>query len=209
MTKVIKAEFEKLEDLNDEDVSLTCVEVANIPCDSNKDDDSKKRVSHEADDDMGYDPSDVAFTEWLGLKIFNYKTMDHYTKKALWIYWIRGDDELSSQMKSFLIMKIKLLKSLGSTLIYLILRHLCARPLNNLTIFCKSIQTYLLRTLKDSRPMKITRMIRFMNRTKTYHGSTRSQGLTLEFGPNPHQLNILVSLSTIKLDVRNGQWFFP
>ncbi|GJV44821.1 hypothetical protein Tco_1429357 [Tanacetum coccineum] len=91
MTKVIKGEFEKLEDLNDEDVSLTCgtslevfnkefnrmsgmdtdlftyeFEVSNIPCDSNKDDDSEQRVSHEADDDMGYDPFDVAFTEWLG-----------------------------------------------------------------------------------------------------------------------------------------------
>ncbi|GJU14540.1 hypothetical protein Tco_1142506 [Tanacetum coccineum] len=47
-----------------------------------------------ADDDMGYDPSDVAFTEWLGSKIFNYKTMDHYTMKALWIYYFRGDDEV-------------------------------------------------------------------------------------------------------------------
>ncbi|GKB99710.1 hypothetical protein Tco_0985847, partial [Tanacetum coccineum] len=55
-----------------------------------KDDDSE----HEADDDMGYDPSDVAFIEWLASKIFNYKTMDHYTMKALWIYWIRGDDEV-------------------------------------------------------------------------------------------------------------------
>nr|GEY75096.1 hypothetical protein [Tanacetum cinerariifolium] len=88
MTKVIKGDFEKLEDLNDEDVLLTCgtslevfnnefnqisgmdddlftykVEVANIPCDSKKDDDSEQRVSHEADDDMGYDPSNVAFTE--------------------------------------------------------------------------------------------------------------------------------------------------
>ncbi|GJV25273.1 hypothetical protein Tco_1377968 [Tanacetum coccineum] len=66
------------------------VKVANIPCDSKMDDDSE----HEADDDMGYDPSDVAFTEWLGSKFFNYKTMDHYTMKALWIYWIRGDDEV-------------------------------------------------------------------------------------------------------------------
>nr|GEX86298.1 hypothetical protein [Tanacetum cinerariifolium] len=49
---------------------------------------------HEADDDMGYDPSDVAFTQWVGSKIFNYKTMDHYTMKELWIYWIRGDDEV-------------------------------------------------------------------------------------------------------------------
>ncbi|GJX51661.1 hypothetical protein Tco_0278506, partial [Tanacetum coccineum] len=87
MTKVIKGEFEKIKDVKVEDVSLTydtplevfnnevCrltgmdddlftyeVEVANIPCHSNIDDDSK----HEADDDMGYDPSDVAFTEWLG-----------------------------------------------------------------------------------------------------------------------------------------------
>ncbi|GJQ96833.1 hypothetical protein Tco_0007972 [Tanacetum coccineum] len=115
-------EFEILEDLNDEDVSLTCgtsfevfnkelnrmsemdddlftyeVEVANIPCDSNKDDDSE----NEADDDMGYDPSDVAFTEWLGLKNFNYKTMDHYTKKALWIYWIRGDDKVELKDEEF------------------------------------------------------------------------------------------------------------
>ncbi|GKE95981.1 hypothetical protein Tco_1580836 [Tanacetum coccineum] len=67
MTKVIKGEFEKIEDLNDEDVSLTCstslkvfnkefnqmcrmdddlftyeVKVANIPYDSNKDDDSEQ-----------------------------------------------------------------------------------------------------------------------------------------------------------------------
>ncbi|GKC64976.1 hypothetical protein Tco_1097574 [Tanacetum coccineum] len=91
MTKVIKGEFEKLEDLNDEGVSLACdtslevfnkefnrmsgmdndlftyeVEIANIPCDSNKDDDLEQRMSYETDDDTGYDPSDVAFTEWLG-----------------------------------------------------------------------------------------------------------------------------------------------
>ncbi|GKB24388.1 hypothetical protein Tco_0863789, partial [Tanacetum coccineum] len=47
----------------DDDLFTYEVEVANIPCDSNKDDDSEQRVSHEADDDMGYDPSDVAFTE--------------------------------------------------------------------------------------------------------------------------------------------------
>ncbi|GKB42751.1 hypothetical protein Tco_0887693, partial [Tanacetum coccineum] len=126
MTKVIKEEFEKLEDLNDKDVSLACdtslevfnkefnrmsgmdndlftyeVEVANIPCDSNMDDDSKKQVLNEDDDDMEYDPSDVAFIEWLGSKNFNYKTMDHYTKKALWIYWIRGDNEVELTDEEF------------------------------------------------------------------------------------------------------------
>ncbi|GKD87226.1 hypothetical protein Tco_1358380 [Tanacetum coccineum] len=87
MTKIIKGEFEKIKDVKVEDVPLTCdaplevlnnevsqlsgmdddlftyeVEVANIPCDSKMDADSEQ----EADDDMGYDPSDVAFTEWLG-----------------------------------------------------------------------------------------------------------------------------------------------
>ncbi|GJZ52020.1 hypothetical protein Tco_0606535 [Tanacetum coccineum] len=115
MTKVIKREFEKIKDVKVEDVSLTCdtsleifnmevsrlsridndlftykVEVANIPCNSVMDDD----LEDETDDDMGYDPSDVAFIEWLRSKIFNYKTMDQYTMKALWIYWIRGDDEV-------------------------------------------------------------------------------------------------------------------
>ncbi|GJW93677.1 putative reverse transcriptase domain-containing protein [Tanacetum coccineum] len=65
MTKVIKGEFEKIKDVKDE-----------------------------IDDDMGYDPSDVAFIEWLRSKIFNYKTIDQYTMKALWIYWIRRYDEV-------------------------------------------------------------------------------------------------------------------
>ncbi|GJU67355.1 hypothetical protein Tco_1253614 [Tanacetum coccineum] len=122
MTKVIKGEFKKIKDVKVEDVSLTCdtplevfnnevnrlsimdddlftyeVEVANIPCDSKMDDDSE----HKDDDDMGYDPFDVAFTEWLGSKKFNYKTMDHYTMKALWIYWIRGDDEVELNDEKF------------------------------------------------------------------------------------------------------------
>ncbi|GJR81863.1 ribonuclease H-like domain-containing protein [Tanacetum coccineum] len=54
----------------DDDLFTYKVEVTNIPCDSNKDDDSEQRVSHEANDDMGYDPSDVGFTEWLGSKFF-------------------------------------------------------------------------------------------------------------------------------------------
>nr|GEZ04294.1 hypothetical protein [Tanacetum cinerariifolium] len=91
MTKVIKEEFKKLEDLKIKDVSLTFdtsleifneefnrisrmddnlfiyeVEIANITYDQNKDDDSEQQISHEADYDMGYDPYDVAFTEWLG-----------------------------------------------------------------------------------------------------------------------------------------------
>ncbi|GJR29024.1 hypothetical protein Tco_1105256 [Tanacetum coccineum] len=84
MTKVIKGKFKKLMDVKIKDVLLTCdtslevfhneftrlcsidddlftyeVEVINIPCDSNIDDD----LEDDADDDMGYDPSDVTFIE--------------------------------------------------------------------------------------------------------------------------------------------------
>nr|GFD22960.1 hypothetical protein [Tanacetum cinerariifolium] len=69
----------------DDDLFTYEVEVANIQYDSNKDDDSEQLMSQEADDDRGYDPSSVALTEWLRSKFINYKTMDHYTKKALWI----------------------------------------------------------------------------------------------------------------------------
>ncbi|GJX04166.1 hypothetical protein Tco_0190082 [Tanacetum coccineum] len=47
------------------------VEIAkaiNIPCDLKKEDDSERQMSHESDDDMEYDPSDI--------------------------YWARGDDEV-------------------------------------------------------------------------------------------------------------------
>ncbi|GJW64280.1 hypothetical protein Tco_0116164 [Tanacetum coccineum] len=88
MTKVIKGEFKKIKDIKVEDNSLACdsplkvfnyevsrlrkmdddlftyeVKIANIPCDLRVDDDSK----HEADD-IGFDPSNIAFTEWLGSK---------------------------------------------------------------------------------------------------------------------------------------------
>ncbi|GJU41896.1 hypothetical protein Tco_1194853 [Tanacetum coccineum] len=114
MTKVIKGEFEKIKDIKVEDDSLTCdsplevfncevsqlskmdddlftyeVEIANIPCDLRVDDDSE----HEADD-IGFDSSDFAFTEWLGSSfvdpdlltkdIMRFKTYDDY--KDDWIY---------------------------------------------------------------------------------------------------------------------------
>ncbi|GKD69011.1 hypothetical protein Tco_1323101, partial [Tanacetum coccineum] len=47
----------------DDDLFTYEVEVDNILCNSYKDDDSEQRMSNETDDDLGYDPSDVAFTE--------------------------------------------------------------------------------------------------------------------------------------------------
>ncbi|GJU63082.1 hypothetical protein Tco_1244917 [Tanacetum coccineum] len=89
MTKVIKGEFKKIKDVKVEDVSLTCytlLEVFNNEVNRLRgmDDDlftmKKLNVSnyhvtskiddseYEADDDIGFEPSDVAFTEWLGSK---------------------------------------------------------------------------------------------------------------------------------------------
>ncbi|GJS75229.1 hypothetical protein Tco_0725110 [Tanacetum coccineum] len=90
MTKIIKGEFKKIKV---EDDSLACDSPLKV---FNLDDDSEHKV-----DDMGFDPSDIAFTEWLGSKFFNYKTIDHYTMKALWIYWIRGDDEVELTDEEF------------------------------------------------------------------------------------------------------------
>ncbi|GJS31570.1 hypothetical protein Tco_0492190 [Tanacetum coccineum] len=126
MTKVIKGEFEKLEDLKVKDVSLTYdtslevfnnkfnrlsrmdddlftyeVEVTNILCGSNKDDDSEQRMSHEADDDIGYDPSDVAFTEWIDTNIFDFKTPMYKTFKEF-NYLLQIDpDLLTKDIKGF------------------------------------------------------------------------------------------------------------
>ncbi|GJZ23837.1 hypothetical protein Tco_0561296 [Tanacetum coccineum] len=44
----------------DNDLFTYKVEVAKIPCNSVMDDD----LGDETDDDMGYDPSDIAFIEW-------------------------------------------------------------------------------------------------------------------------------------------------
>ncbi|GJT82460.1 hypothetical protein Tco_1056802 [Tanacetum coccineum] len=61
----------------------------------------KQWLTHGIDVDMEYDPSDVEFAEWLALKFYNHKTMDRYTKNALWIYWTRGDDEVELTDEEF------------------------------------------------------------------------------------------------------------
>ncbi|GJT96175.1 SGNH hydrolase-type esterase domain-containing protein [Tanacetum coccineum] len=61
----------------------------------------KQWVTRRIDADMEYDPSDVKFAEWLALKFYNHKTMDWYTKNALWIYWTRGDDVVEITNEEF------------------------------------------------------------------------------------------------------------
>ncbi|GJX50563.1 hypothetical protein Tco_0277408 [Tanacetum coccineum] len=97
MSKVIKGEFEKIKDVKVEDVSLTC-DTTTVNYSNRGNDDSE----HEADDDMRYDPSDVAFIEW------------------------------NLQM-----MKMKLLNSLESTLIYLTMIHLLCSAFNEFNYLLK------------------------------------------------------------------------
>ncbi|GJT18779.1 hypothetical protein Tco_0877485 [Tanacetum coccineum] len=222
MTKVIKGVFEKIKDIKVEDDSLAydsplevfnCevsrlskmdddlftyeVKIANIPCDLRVDDDSE----HEADD-MGFDPSDIAFAEWLGSKFFNYKTMDHYTMKALWIYWIRGDDKVELTDEEFSDNEDEIAEDFRidtnifdyKTPIYSAFNefnYLLKVDPNLLTKDIMGFKTY--DDYKDDYGIRM------------YHGLMRNHGLTLKFGQNQSQSYILASLSIIKLGVHNVQ----
>nr|GEU69258.1 SGNH hydrolase-type esterase domain-containing protein [Tanacetum cinerariifolium] len=53
----------------------------------------KQKEVYGFDEGMEYDPSNVDLDKWLASRFSNYMTMYWYTKNALWIYWVRGDDE--------------------------------------------------------------------------------------------------------------------
>ncbi|GJW52398.1 hypothetical protein Tco_0093749 [Tanacetum coccineum] len=103
-------------------------ELTNIPCDLNKDDDLGQPMTHGSDDDMEYNPSDVEFIEWLASKFYNYKTMDHLEREHYRIIRLEEMMKLNLLTKkpTILMMRTKLLKSLGSRPMYMILRHLHA-----------------------------------------------------------------------------------
>ncbi|GJX53350.1 hypothetical protein Tco_0281719 [Tanacetum coccineum] len=43
---------------------------------------------------MEYNPSNLVFTEYITSKFHNHLEIDWNTKNALWVYWMRGDDEV-------------------------------------------------------------------------------------------------------------------
>ncbi|PWA76661.1 zf-BED domain-containing protein [Artemisia annua] len=53
----------------------------------------KKKMMSDTSFNANYDPNDNDFLEWLASKFNNHKTMDCATKNALWIYWMRREDE--------------------------------------------------------------------------------------------------------------------
>ncbi|GJY63787.1 hypothetical protein Tco_0465247 [Tanacetum coccineum] len=54
----------------------------------------KQRDTYAHEVDMEYNLSNLVFVEWFTSKFYNHLDMDWYTKNALWIYWIRDDDEV-------------------------------------------------------------------------------------------------------------------
>nr|GEY97592.1 zinc finger, CCHC-type [Tanacetum cinerariifolium] len=54
----------------------------------------RKRHTYAKELDLDYNPSNMEFAEWLASKFYNHEKMNWYTKNALWVYWLRGDDEV-------------------------------------------------------------------------------------------------------------------
>ncbi|GKB62477.1 hypothetical protein Tco_0918663 [Tanacetum coccineum] len=54
---------------------------------------------------MKWDPTNQKFENWLASKFVNYKTMDIFTKGALWDYWKTGSDETEPTDENFPILR--------------------------------------------------------------------------------------------------------
>ncbi|GJU24436.1 hypothetical protein Tco_1392273 [Tanacetum coccineum] len=106
--------------------------------------------------------------------------MDVFTKGALWDYWKMGGDEIEvSDDESSDLEEYWSEKE-------------------------ETAKKFKIET-DGLKPMKITKTIRSTSGTRMYHGYMTNHGSIMEYGRNRNQLNILANLSTIKLDVRNGQ----
>ncbi|GJW50692.1 hypothetical protein Tco_0092043 [Tanacetum coccineum] len=124
--------------------------------------------------------------------------MDHYTKKALWIYWIRGDDEVELTDEEFSDNEDEVAEVFRiDTNIFDFETPMC-KAFKEFNYLLQIDPDLLRKTFRDSKLMKNLRTTGFMNGTKTYLGWTRNLGLTQEYGKNRNQSKILASLSTIK-----------
>ncbi|GJR72935.1 hypothetical protein Tco_0085300 [Tanacetum coccineum] len=137
--------------------------------------------------DVKCDPSNVDFAEWLASKYSNHMTMDWYTKNALLIYWIRGDDE----------------EVLTDEELYDLEEEKHSR---NSIILSKLMWTYSREIYLDSRHMKIIRMRGSTNRIEKSRGLKRNHGWIMEFGKSLLMILIMFTGHTIsKVDTLNGQ----
>ncbi|GJZ49880.1 hypothetical protein Tco_0604070 [Tanacetum coccineum] len=166
MTKVIKEEFEKFESLKIIDDLFTCnTSLEFFHKEFN-------RISRMDDDLFTYQIEILRLASIpcdLNKEDDSEQQMTHRSDVDM---EYDPSDKLNSLTKNplILMMKMKLLKSLGLTLMHLISRQLRAKLSRNLIIFYKSIQIYLLKILMDLRLMKNIRMIRYMSGIKRYRG---------------------------------------
>ncbi|GJZ77889.1 hypothetical protein Tco_0642561 [Tanacetum coccineum] len=131
------------------------------------------------------DPTNPEFKNWLALKFMNYMMMDIFTKGALWDYWKLGSDEVGPTNEKTL--------NLEET------NQDDEQEIGEIFRIKTKLFDYETPLL-----MTNTKMIGFMNGTKTCHECTKNHGRTLEYRLNPLQLCIIVNLLIIKLDVHNG-----
>nr|GEZ78596.1 hypothetical protein [Tanacetum cinerariifolium] len=54
----------------------------------------RQRETYAPEVDMEYNPFNLVFVEWIALKFYNHLEIDWYIKNTLWVYWMRGDDEV-------------------------------------------------------------------------------------------------------------------
>ncbi|GJV41297.1 hypothetical protein Tco_1419737 [Tanacetum coccineum] len=124
-----------------------------------------------------WDPNNPKFKNWLASKFVNYKTMDIFTKRALWDFWKLVSDEIepTNEEPSDLeetdhddeqeigeIFRIE-------TNLFDYETPLCEK-FKEFNYLLKIDLISLLKTLKDSRLMKNLRTIGFTNGTKMCHG---------------------------------------
>nr|GEW20409.1 hypothetical protein [Tanacetum cinerariifolium] len=195
----------------DDDLSNYKVEIpelANIPCDLNKENDLVQRMTLGSDDGLEYVPFNIKFTEWLALKFYNLGIMGWYTKNALWIHWARGDNEVkpydeesSDPNEENLIDESKVAE----------IFRIETNVVDFETPTCIAFKefNYLLQIdpdvlTKDSEGFKIYEEYKddwIYEWNKDVPWVHENYGWMMEHGKNPHQLNIIASLLIIKVDV--------
>ncbi|GJY11271.1 hypothetical protein Tco_0379456 [Tanacetum coccineum] len=195
----------------DDDLFTYKVEIpglSSVPCDLNEEDDSEQQMTHGSDVDMEYDPSNVEFTKWLALKFYNHKTMDQYTKNALWIYWTRGDDEVeltdekSSDSDDDDDEVAKIFRI--DTNVFDFETPTC-RTFNELNYILQIDPDVLTKDIdgfKTYEEYKDDWIYEWNEDIPWVHENHRQ---TMEYGRNLLLLNIVVNHSYSKMDIRNGQ----
>ncbi|GJR82320.1 hypothetical protein Tco_0153105 [Tanacetum coccineum] len=124
----------------------------------------RQRETYAREINMEYNPSNLVFAEWLASKFYNHLEMDWYTKNALWVYWMRRDDEVILSDEEVSDLKnnndeheiTEIFRIETNLFDY---EHHCAHNSKSSIIFSKLMRNYLLTILKELRLMKIMRAI--------------------------------------------------